>query len=284
MLKKLILSFIFVLTSHTQENHFKGEVLITGSIYGELASCGCKNKPLGGFDQLYGLKASRFPKAILIDGGNLLRGPTSVFSEAKEQLLKNILIEMNYAAFVPGNLDLQLGFEKYKNALPPKAKIVLSNAKEIKDVQPYLLLPDQHQVVVVLGALSPKLAPELKLAPVKESLSTIIKDLKNKYQTLNLVFLLISHQTRNEDTELASIPELKWIINTHDELFFEKSQKIGEARWGGLKSENHYLAVVNTRLSNTDISYQLVPIDEGNAEKVSTNPIRAFVQEQKIKK
>ena len=246
MLKLILIASIFISCTQfiqsTDSDYFveridsnanELNIFFSHNINGETHPCGCRNFPLGGIPQAYGLIKSTKEKSptIYIDSGDTFF-PLPIVPDAIRKSTKftamNIVTAldgMGLNFLTPGDQDFALG-ESFliEVAKTSKFKFLISNSsKEMKIPHKKLgIIKSNKTTFFFIGITDPKLfqtgTRKLFINPevaIKNQLAIIAKQSGHKK------IILVSHSGMETDQSFASkFPELDWIIGAHFTVLF----------------------------------------------------------------
>lgn len=277
------------------------------NVSGETHPCGCRNFPLGGLPQVYGLfeNLKKTGEVFYVDTGDTFF-PSSVIPKtmhtslgfAAENLAKGLdLLGVRY--IVPGDQDFAMGWNflqkidndnkfsffvsNYREDFKKKQKIESEDYSVIQrgPSRVYLLSLVHPEAVPQLG-LENLLAPEEAMPKLLSKIKRAGYDEKNPYHRL----IVLSHAGIDNDQELArKNPMIDWIIGAHSQSFLRFSTDIGKTKIVQTLSKNHYIGdiTIDLSLKNTDDTYTLHEIRDELKDQVSPNPFNAFIDQHKTK-
>lgn len=284
----------------------KLHLVFSHNISGETHPCGCRNFPLGGLPQVYGLfeDLKKSGEIFYVDTGDTFF-PSSVIPETMHsslgfgaQNLASGLDMLGLRLLVPGDQDFALGpnflseidqknnfsifVSNYTDSYRKEAKITSSNIAEIKrGASKIYLISLVHPEAVV--ALQGKVVPPLT------AMKSLLSELKsNGYEEKNPYHRLIvlSHAGIDNDVTLAeNFPMIDWIIGSHSQSFLRFSQDVGKTKIVQTLSKNHYIGdiTIDLTLKNSDDTYTLHEIRDELKDKATPNPLNHFIDEHKKK-
>ncbi len=284
----------------------KLHLVFSHNISGETHPCGCRNFPLGGLPQVYGLfsELKKTGEIFYVDTGDTFF-PSSVIPESMHQSLgfgaRNLargLDLLGLRLVVPGDQDLALGetfltdidnennFNFFVSNYSPNflsaSKKTNANIAQIKR---------GHSRIFLVSLVHPESVPQLKekLIDPLLAMKNLLKELKdNHYDEKNPFHRLIvlSHGGIDNDVTLAeNFPMIDWIIGSHSQSFLRFSQDVGKTKIVQTLSKNHYIGdiTIDLALKNTNDSYTLHEIRDELKDKVTPNPFIDFVENHKKK-
>ena len=201
-------------------------VIYSSDEWGEIRSCGCPKKDLGGLGRRATYVASVKEKTrdlLLVQAGDLF-GRGNEQGRLKAEVAVQALADMNYDAVGLGKRDFAFGktflkriFEK--ETLPyVSTNIVYQDSHEHFAPNPYLLkkMPSGTQVLI-LSVLSERLSDSLrseglKALPAADTLRRYVKSLGGK----GIFVVVLAYTGREEATQLArQVPGIDLIVTGH---------------------------------------------------------------------
>jgi hypothetical protein len=278
-------------------------LVFSHNISGETHPCGCRNFPLGGMPQVAGLFHSLQGEGELlyVDTGDTFfpssKIPTTMtesLSYAANHLADGLdLLGLKY--FVPGDQDFALGLNFLVNiAKNHKFKFLLSNLKDESSIphERFAKLTYGTSTLFLVGLVDPDIfngnerdlfvQPESALPIILKELQAAGYDSKNDYHRL----IVLSHAGIDPDEILAQkFPMMDWIIGAHSQSFLRLSKDIGNVKIVQTLSKNHYVGDIKIDVNSkkeTD-NYVLHETRDELEQKLSPNPLRAFIDEHKKK-
>ena len=284
----------------------KLHLVFSHNISGETHPCGCRNFPLGGLPQVYGLfqDLKKSGEVFYIDTGDTFF-PSSVIPETMhsslgfgaENLARGLDI-LGLKLFVPGDQDFALG-EKFLSNIDDKNNfnIFVSNYTEEykkslnRKIENIAQIKRGHSKVFLISLVHPEAVPYLakNLVPPLEAMKDLVKELKNSGYEQNNPYhrlIVLSHAGIDNDVVLAeNFPMIDWIIGSHSQSFLRFSQDIGKTKIVQTLSKNHYIGdiTIDLSLKSSDDTYMLHEIRDELKDKASPNPMLSFIDEHKKK-
>lgn len=282
----------------------KLHLVFSHNISGETHPCGCRNFPLGGLPQVYGLfqDLKKTGEIFYVDTGDTFF-PSSVIPESMHKSLgfgaQNLargLDMLGLRLLVPGDQDFALG-TNFLNEIDQQNNfnIFVSNYTEKHRTENNI---NNHKIaeikrgasrIFILSLIHPEAVPMLQgkiIAPLK-AMEELIPELrksgydeKNPYHRL----IVLSHAGIDNDVQLAELfPMIDWIIGSHSQSFLRFTQDIGKTKIVQTLSKNHYVGdiTIDLTLKASDDSYVLHEIRDELKDKISPNPLTNFIEEHK---
>lgn len=306
---KILLTFLFLTSSCDQFikstdgeyfNEYKGNdkkdvhIIFSHNINGETHPCGCRNFPLGGLPQSYGVTKSQeklsptlyidtgdtfFPSPIIADF--LLKSSTYTANKIAEAL------KMQGLAFMtPGDQDFALGASFLVN-LQKKYDLtfLLSNAKKSFEVphKKLIHIKQGDLDLYFLGILDPSLLkPELKesFESPEKTLKMAIEEVKKKSSDKkSRKIILLSHSGLDADKAIAKkFKDIDWIIGAHSQSYLRFSEEVGTTQIGQVLSRNHFLGKITIHQeSQKNDKYELIEVRDETKDLVKKNPLMPWL-------
>lgn len=284
----------------------KLHLVFSHNISGETHPCGCRNFPLGGLPQVYGLfqELKKTGEVFYVDTGDTFF-PSSVIPDTMHSSLgfgaENLasgLDLLGLRLFVPGDQDFALG-ANFLNNIDQKNNfsIFVSNyteehRKETKYTHPnFAEIKRGSSKIYLISLVHPEAVPALqeKVTSPLIAMKSLLSELrKNGYEEKNPYHRLIvlSHAGIDNDVTLAeNFPMIDWIIGSHSQSFLRFSQDVGKTKIVQALSKNHYIGdiTIDLTLKNSDDTYTLHEIRDELKDKVTPNPLVNFIDEHKKK-
>lgn len=285
----------------------KLHLVFSHNISGETHPCGCRNFPLGGLPQVYGLfeNLKKSGEVFYIDTGDTFF-PSSVIPKtmhsslgfAAENLAKGLdLLGVRY--IVPGDQDFAMGWNfLQKIDSENKFSLFVSNYRDdFKNKQKieaadYSIIERGPSKIFLISLVHPEAVPQLGpvalISPLEAMPKLLAKIKRAGYEEKNPYHRLIvlSHAGIDNDQELAKEnPMIDWIIGAHSQSFLRFSTDIGKTKIVQTLSKNHYIGdiTIDLSLKSTDDTYTLHEIRDELKDQVTPNPFISFIDQHKTK-
>ena len=306
-MKYLILSALLLIVSCDQFvkstdgeyfNEYKGDskkdiqILFSHNINGETHPCGCRNFPLGGLPQAFGIVKSQEKKlpTLYIDSGDtffpspvvpdfLLKSSTFTADKIAEALKLQGL-----AFMTPGDQDFALGVE-FLDKLQKKHDLtfLISNAKEnLKMAHKKLIHIKQGEIdLYFIGIIDPSLLPN-KYQNLFDSPAPLIKkaveEISRKEGKKKRIILL-SHSGLEADKEIAKkYPQINWIVGAHSQSYLRLTTEVGKTEIGQVLSRNHYIGqIIIPQESQKKDKYELLETRDETKDLIKNNPMNSWL-------
>ncbi len=279
-------------------NSSNASIIFSHNINGETHPCGCRQFPLGGLPQAYGVIKSNQEKAptLYVDTGDTLFESTLVpeiiykSSVYKAKKIAEALDRLDLKLLTPGDQDFSLGPEFLARiADKAKFKFLISNSSEqLKFKHEKLAHFNINKLnLFFIGITDPTLlrgeyqklfiSPEQAIKTQLQIIHKQFKELKNKK------IILLSHSGLDRDKELAKkFPELNWIIGAHSQSFMRYSWDEGKTKIVQVLSRNHHLGLIQIPFNEKKKeTYQLVQTTDDTKDLVKNNPMTPWLQDYK---
>lgn len=279
-------------------NEYKGDskkdiqILFSHNINGETHPCGCRNFPLGGLPQAYGIIKSQEKSAptLYVDSGDtffpspvvadfLLKSSSYTADKIAEALKKQGL-----AFMTPGDQDFALGVDFLKK-LQAKHDLsfLISNAKKNLDLPHKKMIHIKQGDVNLyfIGVLDPSLLNN-KVKGLFENPSLAIeravKEI-NKLKSKNQRIILLSHSGLEVDKELAKkFQGIDWIIGAHSQSYLRFTTEVGKTQIGQVLSRNHFIGKITIpQTSQKKDQYELIETRDETKDLVKNNPMNSWL-------
>lgn len=309
LLSFLILSACDSFVKQTDSEYFdefngnesdKLQLLFSHNINGETHPCGCRNFPLGGLPQAYGIIKSESSKAptIYFDTGDtffpspvvadfLLNSSKFTAENIAEALSKSGLNFMTL-----GDQDFALGVE-FLATLQKKYDLnfLLSNANDNFRVphKKFIHIPHNKLNLFFIGIVEPSLLrPEYRglfiepKSAIKRQLELIEEKFPNQK---NKKIILLSHSGLDNDRALAKVfPVIDWIVGAHSQSYLRFSEDIGKTQIAQVLSRNHFIGKItlNQKASVKD-KYEIIESRDETQNLVKENPMIPWLSTYKTK-
>ncbi len=315
-MKKLLLPFLLVLAScsyfieKVDKTHIvkapvekKLSLLFSHNISGETHPCGCRNFPLGGLPQVAGLfaKISKDSEILYVDTGDTFFPSSAVPVSMKDSLTfaaNNLAVGLDQIGlkyFVPGDQDFAMGISFLQGlANTRKFEFLIGNLSDpnLLKHKNFAVIDRDKTKIFLVGIVD----PEAFNGPVAnyftkpiDALPGLIEEIKkagynknNEYHRL----IVLSHSGIDPDEKMAKIfPFIDWIIGSHSQSFLRFSRDEGEVKMVQTLSKNHYIGDIKIDLNSkkqTD-TYELHEVRDELERDLEPNPMRAFIDDHKIK-
>jgi nitrate/TMAO reductase-like tetraheme cytochrome c subunit len=279
------------------------KILFSHNISGETHPCGCRQFPLGGLPQVYGLftKLKKEAEIFYVDTGDTFFPSSNIPQTMHESLgfaaqnLARALDDLGLKYFVPGDQDFAMGLDFLKDiANKHQFQFLISNLKDestIKHIR-FGKLDKGISKIFFLGFVNPEVITTKEnalFAPVSESMKKVLIEIKNAgYDEKNPHHRLIvlSHAGIDLDSTFAKeFTNIDWVIGAHSQSFLRYSQDIGDVKIVQALSKNHYVGDISLFLSRNKKkdSYELHETREELEALASPNPMRDFINAHKTK-
>lgn len=271
-------------------------IFFTHNINGETHPCGCRNFPLGGLPQAYGLIKSTSDKTatIYVDSGDtffqlpfvpktMTESTTFTATKIAEALDQ---IGLNY--MTPGDQDFALG-EDFLIQINQKAKFkfLITNSSEQMKLphQKMAVLSSKKMKFYFIGVTEPSLLESkyrnLFTDPresIKKQLELIKKDDSPKK------IILLSHSGMDKDQNLAkTFPEIDWIIGAHSQAYLYDTVDVGKTKIVQVLSRNHFIGHIKIPLATKmKESYELVEMRDEKKDLIKENPMVKWLDNYKV--
>ena len=281
----------------------KLHLVFSHNISGETHPCGCRQFPLGGLPQVYGLfqDLKTTGELVYVDTGdtffpssNIPKSMHDSLSFAANNLALGLeMIGLNY--IVPGDQDFAMGMNFLKNmANERKFDFLISNLKDESTIKHknYVLIERDRAKIFIVGLVNPEaiFTEEKELFKniensMQDALNEITKagfDPNNKFHRL----IVLSHSGFDIDEKFAEkFPQIDWIIGSHSQSFLRFSRDVGNVKIVQTLSKNHYVGDITIDLlANEDNdTYFLHEIRDELSKKANPNPMVNFINDHKSK-
>lgn len=282
----------------------KLHIVFSHNISGETHPCGCRNFPLGGLPQVYGLfeDLKKSGEVFYVDTGDTFF-PSSVIPESMhsslgfgaENLAKGLDL-LGLKLLVPGDQDLAMGFGFLKNIDDKNNfNIFVSNFKpefktrENLNSKNTAIIKRGPTKIFFVSLIHPEAVPALAENVVTPlvAMKNLISELKNDGYEQNNPYhrlIVLSHSGIDNDRLLAeNYPMIDWIIGSHSQSFLRFSSDVGKTKIVQALSKNHYVGdiTIDLTLKSSDDTYTLHEIRDELKDKVTPNPLNAFIDNHK---
>ncbi len=274
------------------------DIMFSHNINGETHPCGCRQFPLGGMAQTYGIIASNSKKnpTIYIDTGDTFFETTIIpdfikqSSEFKAKKIAEALDKLGLKIYTPGDQDFSLG-EKFLIDISNKHKfkfLISNSSKKMKIKHQKLIRIDSNGTALFfIGVISPELLrneyKELLVSP-EESIKKQIQIINQKFSDVkNKKIILLSHSGIEYDKHLAEkFKDIEWIIGSHSQSFLRYSVDAGNAQIVQVLSRNHHLGKVSLALSKkAKDKYEIIEVRDETKDLVKNNIMLTWLNQFK---
>ncbi len=278
----------------------KTQLVFSHNISGETHPCGCRQFPLGGLPQVYGL-FSRLQKnqdLFYVDTGDTFFPSSVIPDTVKSSLtfaatnLARGLDQLNLKYLTLGDQDFAMGID-FLNELASKHKFkfLLSNLSNSKSLlhEKIGFYQNKNLKIYFLGFSHPEtmgkysylfLEPEIVMDSLLKELTAMGYSPSNSNHRL----VVLSHSGIDFDEKFAEkYPMIDWIIGAHSQSFLRFSRDVGNTKIVQTLSKNHYIGNITLdQLATKDTdSYFLHEIRDELEKEVNPNPMREFLNEHK---
>lgn len=266
-------------------------IYFSHNIQGETHPCGCRNFPLGGLPQAFGVihQEKNIPR-VYVDTGNTFFASSAIpdtVAESNKFTAKKLaeafdIIGMTH--FVPGAYDFAFG-EKFLVDIASKSKFkfLISNASKSLKIKhiPFEIIQTKKYDIVLLGIVSPSLIRNGNAYLFETPLSAIkrrIKEVSKISPERKKRYILLSHSGVSDDKKMAKeLPQLEWIIGSHNQAFLKQPITVGKTNIVQVLSRNHHIGHIQLDLSKTSGKYTLHQADDKAQDLVKENPLKAWL-------
>jgi len=278
----------------------KAQLVFSHNISGETHPCGCRQFPLGGLPQVYGLfsKLNKDSELLYVDTGDTFFPSSVIPDTVKSSLtfqasnLARSLDQLNLKYLTLGDQDFALGID-FLNELASKHKFqfLLSNLSNSKSIQhqKFGYFEKDNLKIYLLGFSHPEVMGKYSYLFLEPEIvmDSLLKELYAKgYNPSNSRHRLVvlSHSGIDFDESFAGkYPMIDWIIGAHSQSFLRFSKDVGNTKIVQGLSKNHYIGNITFDLHATKDTdqYFLHEIRDELEKEVNPNPLREFVNEHK---
>jgi nitrate/TMAO reductase-like tetraheme cytochrome c subunit len=315
-MKKIFLFLCIILTSCAQvvqkidsvasnptTSKSKLHLVFSHNLSGETHPCGCRQFPLGGLPQVYGLFQS------LKESGELFYVDTGDTFFASSVIPKSMYDSLSFAAnnlavglqmvglnlYVPGDQDFARGLDFLKNiANIRKFDFLISNLKDESTIKHkrFFVLEKEKAKIFFVGLVDPDaintkeaelfISPEIGMTNILTEIKNAGYDQNNPYHRL----IVLSHAGIDNDEKFAAkFPQIDWIIGSHSQSFLRYSRDVGNVKMVQTLSKNHYVGEITIDLlAKKEVdSYYLHEIRDELVKKADPNPLVDFINAHKSK-
>lgn len=310
MMGKLLSLLIFV-TSCTQfiqstdEDYFKEikddkanelNILFTHNINGETHPCGCRNFPLGGLPQAYGLIHSMNNKAptVYVDSGDTFFQLPIVPDSIRESVeftatkMAEALNKIGLNYLTPGDQDFALG-EEFLIKVEKSAKfrfLITNDSKKMKLPHTKMaVLESKKMKFYFIGVTDPDLLKQgakslfsNPQAAIQRQLEIINKDSGAKK------IILLSHSGIDKDKMYAKLfPEINWIIGAHSQSYLYSPVEVKNTKLVQVLSRNHFVGHIKIPLrKGVKEKYEIIEMRDDKKDLVKNNPLIPWLEAYKV--
>lgn len=283
----------------TQKLH----LVFSHNISGETHPCGCRQFPLGGLPQVYGLFSDlkKDGELLYVDSGDTFF-PSSVIPQSMHQSLtfaaNNLAVgleQLGLKYYIPGDQDFARGMNFLKNLSEiRKFSFLISNLNDPTQLknEKVAKVEMKNAKLFFIGLVNPEAIntkEAIFFTDVEKAMPQIIEELiKIGYNASNPFHRLIvlSHAGIDLDEKLAEkYPMIDWIVGAHSQSFLRFSRDVGNVKMVQVLSKNHYVGDITIDLlakKDAD-TYTLHEIRDELAKKIDPNPMTNFIDEHKSK-
>lgn len=303
----LLLSGCDYLVRNTDSEYFneysgnKGDelqILFSHNINGETHPCGCRNFPLGGLPQSYGIVKSEEKKkpTLYVDTGDTFFPSPIIadFLKSSATFTANKLAEalkkQGLAFMTPGDQDFALGVE-FLGQLQKKHNLtfLISNTtKDLKlDTKEMIKVRANGIDLYFIGVVDPELLKNnLKdkftspLNAIKAQLKKIKSQIKENEEHR---VILLSHSGLQTDKVLAkNIEGIDWIIGAHSQSYLRLTEEVGKTQIVQVLSRNHFIGQISmSRKKSIKDSYKLLEVRDETKDLIKDNPMNSWLTKYK---
>jgi 2',3'-cyclic-nucleotide 2'-phosphodiesterase (5'-nucleotidase family) len=261
-------------------------IVHTNDLLGEIRSCGCAYKDLGGLGRRATFVRSVRDTAgdvLVVDGGDLFSSELNYGREKADLTLRSIEL-MGYDGVVPGERDLGFGVDFLVERVHSlKLPVVAANLRDTRGDS--LIFAPSREVTLpsgvrvgLIGVLSPRLPipPQSPEVRVTDPLSAVKEQVDVLRPRVDLVVLL-AHMVRGEVRRIANeLPGIDLIVLGHDPRPMRKLHRIGNAYVLQVGEEGRFAGVAYAVLgTDPRVSYVLTDV---------TSMSRAYSDDEAIAK
>lgn len=281
----------------------KVEILFSHNISGETHPCGCRQFPLGGLPQVYGLftKIKKDAEIIYVDTGDTFFPSSNIPKSMNDSLgfaannLANGLDKLGLNYYIPGDQDFALGIDFLKNiANTHKFQFLIANLKDESTIkhQRYAIIKKGKATIFLTGLVNPESinTKEAELfGDVNIALKNVISDMQKEgldFSNSRHRLIVLSHAGIDLDEKLATdFPNIDWIIGSHSQSFLRFSKDVGNVKMVQTLSKNHYIGDITIDLeAKKEVDAYTLHEVRDELEKIATpNPMRDFINAHKEK-
>lgn len=257
-------------------------IIFSHNLHGELETCGCRKKPLGGMIQAAGFiekTKEKYPdqEIIYFDTGDSLYPPGNIPNDfidshnfAAEGVVKYFK-DMNLKAYIPGDQDFSQGFAHFlkltkKHQLP----VLWTNAMEPygDHIKGHITYELDNLVIYFLGVLDKKILHYSLRHIVQDAQASISKKIRElekshgeKYPAKQKMIILLSHSGLDRDKVYAQENKnLSWIIGAHSQSFTQLPEIVNQTKIVQVLSRNHHMGLID--LSKPQKSFETVELND----------------------
>lgn len=278
-------------------------LVFSHNISGETHPCGCRNFPLGGLPQIAGLhgQLARNAEVFYVDTGDTFF-PSSVIPVTMKDSLSfaanNLALgldQLGLKYFVPGDQDFAMGIEFLKKmANDRQFEFLISNlaSESLIKHKRFAVIEREKSKIFLLGFVAPDVfndkTSEL-FTDVPTALPALIKELEAQGYDSSSAYhrlVVLSHAGFDPDEKLAEkYPFIDWIIGAHSQSFLRYSRDVGTVKIVQTLSKNHYVGSIeiDTNAKKQSDTYTLHEVRDELEQKITPNPLRAFIDDHKSK-
>jgi len=271
-------------------------IFFSHNINGETHPCGCRNFPLGGIPQAYGLIQShkKNSPSIYVDSGDtffpLPIVPDAIKRSTEFTALKiaKALDEIGLSYITPGDQDFALG-EDFLVRLAQKSafKFLISNASPKMKI-PHIkkgIIKSTKTTFYFIGVSDPKLIPFTNRKLFIDPKAAIQKQIDEINKTKGYKkIILLSHSGLDTDKKYAKqFPDIDWIIGAHSQSYLYDTVDIGNTKLVQVLSRNHFIGQITIPLKKEAPSkYQIVEMRDKKKDLLKANLMIAWLNDYKV--
>lgn len=273
-------------------------IIFSHNINGETHPCGCRNFPLGGVPQAFGVIKSESAKApvLYIDSGDTFFPSPVVPSFLHDSVLftaNKIAESLDKAGLkfmTPGDNDFALG-ENFLIELTKKHqfKFLITNASSKMKLlhKKEILIEHGELKLLFLGVIDPDLVrAETKnlLTDPSQAIVKYITLAKKRFSNdKNFKIILLSHSGIETDRIHAkNVDGIDWIIGAHSQSYLRFSEDIKKTQLVQVLARNHYLGKISLPLNpKSKESYEILEVKAESSDLIKKNPMVNWLSEYK---
>lgn len=277
-------------------DHFS--LIFSNNISGETHPCGCRQFPLGGLPQVFGILGNEAKKApiIYVDTGDSLFPLEITPPYMKESLpftathIAEAFQKLRLRYFVPGETDFASGID-FLNTLQDKHQfqILIANSKKTSPLKTkaWDTIEFAGNIYAFIGVVDPILYPQLISKHFENPYDAIAKsidEVNKKFKNKNIKFILLSHSGLDKDKTYAEkFKDLHWIIGSHTQSFLRQTHDVNNAKIVQVLSKNHYLGKIEFYTDFKKEIYSLLEVRDETQNLVENNPMIPWLIDYKNK-
>jgi 2',3'-cyclic-nucleotide 2'-phosphodiesterase (5'-nucleotidase family) len=273
-------------------------IIFSHNINGETHPCGCRNFPLGGVPQAYGVIKSESAKApvLYIDSGDTFFPSPVVPSFLHDSVLftaNKIAESLDKAGLkfmTPGDNDFALG-ESFLIDLTKKYpfKFLITNASSKMKLkhEKEILIEHGKLKILFLGVIEPDLmraqTKDLLTDP-RQAIAKHIAIAKKRYgDDENFKIILLSHSGLETDRRHAKqLKEIDWIIGAHSQSYLRFSEDVERTQLVQVLARNHYLGKISLPLNaKAKEKYEILEVKAESSDLIEKNPMVSWLSDYK---